>query len=99
MDHCELAKQNFLSGYSCAQAVLLAFSDLTGLDEKTALLISSSFGGGMGRMRETCGAFCDVIMVAGLLYGYTEPKDFEKRANCIKECKSLPPRSVRKTAV
>ena len=89
MDHCELAKQNFLSGYSCAQAVLLAFSDLTGLDEKTALLISSSFGGGMGRMRETCGAFCGVIMVAGLLYGYTEPRDFEKKSELYKRVQEL----------
>lgn len=89
MDHCELAKQNFLSGYSCAQAVLLAFSDLTGLDEKTALLISSSFGGGMGRMREVCGAFCGIIMVAGLLYGYTEPKAFDKKSEHYKRVQEL----------
>ena len=80
MDHSEQARNNFLSGYSCAQSILLAFSDLTGLDDKTALLISSSFGGGMGRMRETCGAFCGIIMVAGLLYGYSEPKAFVEKS-------------------
>ena len=89
MDHSERAKQNFLSGYSCAQAVLLAFSDLTGLDEKTALLISSSFGGGMGRMRETCGAFCGIIMVAGLLYGYTDPKAFDMKSEHYKRVQEL----------
>lgn len=69
MTHRELAEQNFQNGYNCAQAVLLAFSDLTGLDEKTALSISSSFGGGMGRLREVCGAVSAIFMVAGLLYG------------------------------
>ena len=89
MDHSGIARENFLSGYSCAQAILLAFSDLTGLDDRTALLISSSFGGGMGRMRETCGAFCGIIMVAGLLYGYSEPRDFEKKSAHYKKVQQL----------
>lgn len=89
MDHSDKARENFMCGYSCAQAVLLAFSDLTGLDEKTALLISSSFGGGMGRMRETCGAFCGIIMVAGLLYGYTDPKAFDKKSEHYKRVQEL----------
>ena len=89
MDHSGKARENFMCGYSCAQAVLLAFSDLTGLDEKTALLISSSFGGGMGRMREVCGAFCGIIMVAGLLYGYTEPRSFEKKSEHYKRVQEL----------
>ena len=89
MDHSGKARENFMCGYSCAQAVLLAFSDLTGLDEQTALLISSSFGGGMGRMREVCGAFCGIIMVAGLLYGYTEPRSFEKKSEHYKRVQEL----------
>ena len=56
MTHRTLAEQNFENGYNCAQAVLLAFSDLTGLEERTALSLASSFGGGMGRLREVCGA-------------------------------------------
>ena len=52
MSHSEKAVALFKSGYNCAQAVFVAFSDVTGLDEKTALMLSSSFGGGMGRMRE-----------------------------------------------
>lgn len=80
MDHSDIARVNFLSGYSCAQSILLAYSDLTGLDDRTALLISSSFGGGMGRMRETCGAFCGIIMVAGLLYGYADPRAFVEKS-------------------
>lgn len=69
MTHRTLAEQNFENGYNCAQAVLLAFSDLTGLEERTALSLASSFGGGMGRLREVCGAVSGMFMVAGLLYG------------------------------
>ena len=52
MDHSIKAGELFLSGCNCAQAVFLAFTDVTGLDTKTAAKISSSFGGGMGCMRE-----------------------------------------------
>ncbi len=67
--HEEKAKALFLDGYNCAQAVLTAFSDVTGLDGKTALAVSSSFGGGMGRKREVCGAVSGMLMAAGLIYG------------------------------
>ena len=51
----EIAKNNFMQGYNCAQAVLLAFCDDLGFDEQTALMLASPFGGGIGRMREVCG--------------------------------------------
>ncbi len=69
MNRGELAAQNFRSGCNCAQAVLLAFSDLTGLEDDVAMKLASSFGGGMGRLREVCGAVSGMFMVAGLLYG------------------------------
>lgn len=69
-DRGTLAKEYFLKGYNCSQAVLLAFSDLTGLDEKTAMRMASSFGGGMGRMREVCGTVSASLMVLGILHGY-----------------------------
>lgn len=65
----------FKEGYNCAQAVLMAFSDMVGLDEKLCAKLSSSFGGGMGRMREVCGAVSGMLMVAGLLYGYDGPEE------------------------
>ncbi len=71
----DLARANFMAGYGCAQAVLLAFADLTGLDDDTAARLASSFGGGMGRMREVCGAVSGALMVLGLAEGYTELKD------------------------
>ncbi|MBQ8910903.1 MAG: C_GCAxxG_C_C family protein [Oscillospiraceae bacterium] len=75
MDRETQAIGYFMEGYNCAQAVLLAFSDVVGLDEKTCAKLSSSFGGGMGRMREVCGAVSGMLMVAGLLYGYDGPEE------------------------
>ena len=74
MNHVERAVELFVEGYNCAQAVAAAFGDLTGLDEKTAARMASCFGGGMGRMREVCGAVSGMLLVAGLLYGYDDPK-------------------------
>ena len=74
MNHSERAVELFVEGYNCAQAVAAAFGDLTGLDEKTAARMASCFGGGMGRMREVCGAVSGMLMVAGVLYGYDDPK-------------------------
>ena len=56
----------FKEGYNCAQSVVMAFADDYGMDESFAAHISSSFGGGIGRMRETCGAACGMFMLAGL---------------------------------
>lgn len=75
MDHSIYAAELFLKGYNCAQTVAVAFSDVTGLDEKLSAKLISSFGGGMGRMREVCGAVSGMLMVAGYLYGYDDPQD------------------------
>ena len=55
MTRAERAAQLFVEGYNCAQAVAMAFSDLIGMDEKRTAKMISSFGGGMGRLREVCG--------------------------------------------
>ena len=65
----------FMQGYNCAQAVLLAFGDLTGLDEKTAALVASGFGAGIGKTRNVCGTVTGMIMAADLINGYENPKD------------------------
>ena len=75
MDHGMKAAELFLNGYNCSQSVVVAFSDLTGLDESFSAKMASSFGGGMGRMREVCGAVSGMLMVLGLLYGYDNPGD------------------------
>jgi len=75
MDHTMQAAELFLQGYNCAQAITVAFSDVTGLDRDFSARMASSFGGGMGRMREVCGAVSGMLMVAGLLYGYDSFND------------------------
>lgn len=82
MQHSEIAVQLFKEGRNCSQAVLLAFSDVTKMDESLALRLSSPFGGGMGRQREVCGAVSGMLMVLGILYGYEDngEKDANKKA-------------------
>lgn len=80
MTRGEKAEALFLEGYNCAQAVVIAFEDLHGLDRETVAKLSSSFGGGMARLREVCGSVSGMFMVAGLLYGYDNPKAKEEKA-------------------
>lgn len=65
----------FKEGYNCSQAVIGAFCEELGMDFETTIRLSSSFGGGMGRLREVCGAVSSMFMIAGLKYGYTDTKD------------------------
>ena len=83
MDHREKAAELFVNGSSCSQAVVVAFCDVTGLTPELAAKLSSSFGGGMGRMREVCGAVSGMLMVLGVLYGYDDPgeEDRAKKAH------------------
>ena len=84
-----MAKENFLSGYNCSQSVVLAFSDLTGVDKDTLLKLSSPFGGGMGRMREVCGAVSGMYIVLGLLEGYSDNKAYEQKKELYKTVQEL----------
>lgn len=79
--HAQLAVRYFQEGYNCAQSVFAAFCDVTGLDFQTALRLSSSFGGGMGRLREVCGACSGLFMAAGMLYGYDDPENPSAKAS------------------
>ena len=74
MEHSFLAAELFLQGYNCAQAVVGAFCEDYGYDMQTATKLVSGFGGGMGRLREVCGAVSGMFMVAGLLYGNENKK-------------------------
>ena len=73
MEHQFLAAELFLNGCNCAQAVVVAFCDLTGLEPDFAKRMSCGFGGGVGRQREVCGAVSGMVMVLDMLYGYTDP--------------------------
>jgi len=79
INHSQKAMGLFKEGYNCSQSIFLAFSDIINLDEETMLKISSSFGGGMGRLRGVCGAVSGMFMVLGYLYGYSEPKAYQEK--------------------
>lgn len=73
-ERVEKAKRLFKEGgYNCCQAVVLAYNDVFGIDDQTAAAVSSGFGGGMGRMREVCGAVSGMVMLAGLIKPATDP--------------------------
>ena len=98
----EQAKALFSEGYNCAQAVFLVFAEDYGLSREAALKLSSSFGGGLGRLQEVCGAVLGMSMALGLIEGNTDPKDklshYEKvrerrlylpRTDCVRRQKKL----------
>ena len=74
----ERAKELFKQGFNCSQSVFAACADLYGIeDEALALRLAASFGGGIGRMRQTCGAACGMFMLAGLENGSAIEGDTE----------------------
>lgn len=75
MTRPERAEALFKEGYNCAQAVFGAFADELGIDKETAMLIASSFGGGIGRLREVCGAVSGMMLVCGMKKGCGVPDD------------------------
>lgn len=79
-DRVEKAVELFKSGYNCSQSVVAAFADMYGFTQEQALRMSASFGGGIGRMRQTCGAACGMFLLAGLEKGAVDGKDREGKA-------------------
>ena len=65
-DRIQRAVELFRQGYNCSQSVCAAFADEYGYTFEQALRMSASFGGGIGRMRMTCGAACGMFILAGL---------------------------------
>lgn len=80
MKKSDIAVENFKQGYNCAQSVFLAYAEDLGFDKEMALKISSSFGAGMGRLREVCGAVSSMFAIAGLKNGYSSPNDDDAKA-------------------
>lgn len=78
-DRVERALQYHKAGFNCAQAVFAAFADLYGMDEETALRVSASFGGGIGRMQHMCGAASGMFMLAGFETGSAKAGDKEQK--------------------
>lgn len=81
-ERVEKAKKLFHQGFNCSQSVFAACADLYGItDEALALRLAASFGGGIGRMRQTCGAACGMFLLAGLENGSAIVGDAEGKKN------------------
>ena len=89
MERSEQAKEHFLSGYNCAQSVLLSFADDLKYSKELALKISAGFGGGMGKQQETCGAVTGAIMVLGLIKGEEVNNNDELKSGAYSSVKEL----------
>lgn len=77
----EKAAELFGEGYNCAQSVFMAYADLVGMDEITAKQVSLGLGGGMGRMREVCGAVSGMVLLTGFVSGMKDGADSEGKKN------------------
>ncbi len=78
-ERAQQARQNFLDGYNCCQAVLMTFADVLEIDKDAAITIASGFGGGMARMREVCGTVSALCMAAGYISPASDPSIKEER--------------------
>ena len=89
MNRSEQAKELFLSGYNCAQSVVLSFADDLKFSKELAQKMAAGFGGGMGKTQETCGAVSGAIMVLGLLKGEEVNNNDELKASAYGAVKDL----------
>lgn len=83
------AKEYFIKGYNCAQSVFVTFCQDLGIDFETGLKLSSSFGGGMGGLRQVCGAVSAMFMIAGLKNGYIDCQDIKLKSQHYKLIQDL----------
>ena len=79
MSRAERAKEYFLQGYNCSQAVALAFADVLEIEKDTLLKIMLPYGGGMGRLRLTCGAVSGMAAIVGLVFAKAENSPENKK--------------------
>ncbi len=89
MNRSEEAKELFLSGYNCAQSILLSFADDLKFSKELAQKMAAGFGGGMGKRQETCGAVTGAIMVLGMMKGEEVNNNDELKAAAYGSVKDL----------
>lgn len=97
MTRGEKAKELFMKGYNCSQSVVGAFTEDIGMDFENAIKMVSGFGGGMGRLREVCGAVSGMFFVVSILYGYNDPKDLEGKKELYARVQELAERFRQRT--
>lgn len=85
----EIAKELFLNGYNCSQAVFGAFCEDFGINKETGLVLSSGFGGGIARRREVCGAVSGAVMVISLIHGSSDAENAEVKKRLYAEVRKV----------
>ena len=80
MTRAEIAEKYFYDGYACSQAVALAFVDLTNVSFSDMSKLSLPLGGGLARLRTTCGAISGMALIVGLLFSEAEASEGNKLA-------------------
>lgn len=83
------ARDNFYEGYNCAQSVAVAFADELGIPKEIVAKTVSGFGGGFSRLREVCGAISGMVFVADVLYGYSDPKNYQEKVEHYQRIRDL----------
>lgn len=83
------AKELFLEGYNCAQAVFGAFCEDFGIDFELGVKLASGFGGGIARRREVCGAVSGGVMVLSMVHGYSDAKADEAKKKLYEEVRGV----------
>ena len=89
MDRVQKAKELFKSGYNCSQSVVGAFADAFGFDYNMAMKMAEGMGGGMGRMRLTCGAVSGMAMLAGMKYSCAKAGDIKTRTKIYEKVREM----------
>ena len=89
MTRRELAINYFKEGYNCSQSVVMAFKDVLSIDAKQLCKVASPFGGGISRMRETCGAVTGMVLVLGNLIGDDTPEMGGKKHELYKNTQEI----------
>lgn len=89
MNHAQRARELFYAGYNCAQAVFCAYAEDMGLELDAAARMASSFGGGLGRLREVCGALSGAELALGVLRGYSDVSDPALKAEHYRRVRAL----------
>ena len=88
-DYSKKAQELFCNGCTCAQAIVLAFKDLFEIDETLLKKLSSSFGGGVARLREVCGCVTGMAIVLGLIHGDYDVLDNDAKAKHYERIQNL----------
>ena len=89
ISRADLAEKYFKEGANCSQAVLAAFADKLNISTDFAMKLASGFGGGVGRMREVCGAFSGIVLIENLQNGFTDHSDKEAKDACYARIQQL----------